>query len=177
MALRQLYIAQSLDGYIADEEGGVGWLEERGQGGEFGYTEFFDRVGAVALGAATYEQIVSWGIEWPYAGKPTWVFTHRELAVPKGADVRFTDRPPREVVPEIERETGGNIWLVGGGSLARQWIDERVLDELILFVVPVLLGRGVRLFGETVETDLDLTKAKAYENGFVEVRYRLPRAA
>jgi dihydrofolate reductase len=176
MGLRQLYIAMSLDGYIADEEGGVRWLEERGQGGDFGYSAFFEQVGAFAMGAATYEQIVGWGIEWPYADRPTWVFTHRDLAVPEGMDIRFTDRPSSDVVAEIERETDGNIWLAGGASLAKQWVDERVLDELILFVVPLLLGGGVRLFGDTVQTDLELTEAKAYPNGFVELRYRLPRA-
>ena len=175
MALRQLYIAQSLDGYIADEAGGVEWLESRGQGGDFGYDAFLRQVGAIAMGAATYEQIVGWDIDWPYPGKPTWVSTHRELAKPEGADVRFTDRPAADVVAEIERETDGNIWLVGGADLARQWVDERVLDELILFVVPLLLGGGVRLFGDTRETDLELTEVRSYPNGFVELRYRLPR--
>lgn len=174
---RQLYIAQSLDGFIADSEGGVGWLESRGAGGDFGYEEFIAGVGAVAMGAATYEQLLAWDIGWPYTGKPSWIFTHRELPVPEGEDIRFTDRPAAEVVAEIEQEVEGNVWLVGGGSLARQWVDEGVLDELILFVVPLLLGEGVRLFGGTQETDLELTGSRAYENGFVELRYRLPRTA
>jgi dihydrofolate reductase len=175
VARTQLYIAQSLDGYIADEAGGVEWLESRGAGGDFGYHDFLEAIGAIAMGAATYEQLVGWDIDWPYPEQPTWVFTHRELPVPEGSDVRFTDRPPAEVVSEIERETDGNIWLVGGGALARQWIDERVLDELILFVVPLLLGRGVRLFGDTRETELELTEVRSYPSGFVELRYRLPR--
>ena len=66
MARTQLYIAQSLDGYIADAEGGVRWLEERGQGGDFGYTKFLDQVGAIAMGAATYDQLLSWDVDWPY---------------------------------------------------------------------------------------------------------------
>jgi dihydrofolate reductase len=169
----QLYIAQSLDGFIADEEGGVGWLEERGKGGDYGYSDFLDQVGAIVLGAATYEQILGW--TWPYGEIPTWVFTHRGLDVPEGATVHLTARPLKEVLPEIKQASDGNIWLVGGGDLARQWVDERLLDELILFVVPLLLGGGVRLFGDTVETDLELVGVKAYEEtGFVELRYRLP---
>ena len=74
MALRQLYIAQSLDGYIADADGGVGWLEAAGGGEDYGYDAFFRGVGALAMGAATYEQLLSWGV-WPYADVPTWVFT------------------------------------------------------------------------------------------------------
>ncbi len=174
MALRQLYIAQSLDGYIADEEGGVRWLEEAGGGEDYGYSEFYSRVGAVALGAATYEQILAWGV--PGYDVPTWVFTHRELAVPPDADVRFTDRAPSEVVAEMDEAAGEkNVWLVGGAALAAQWIDERLLDELILFVVPLLLGGGIRLFGDTVRTEVELLEAKAYRTGFVELRYRFPR--
>jgi dihydrofolate reductase len=169
----QLYIAQSLDGFIADEEGGVGWLEVRGKGGDFGYSEFLEQVGAIVLGAATYEQVLGW--RWPYGEIPTWVFTHRGLDVPEDANVHLTARPLKEVLPEIKQASDGNIWLVGGGDLARQWVDERLLDELILFVVPLLLGGGVRLFGDTVVTDLELVGVKAYEGtGFVELRYRFP---
>ena len=175
MALRQLYIAQSLDGYVADDEGGVRWLEEAGGGEDYGYSEFYSRVGAVALGAATYEQLLSWGAG--YGDIPTWVFTHRELAVPPGADVRFTDRAPSEVVAEMDEAAGEkNVWLVGGAALAAQWIDERLLDELILFVVPLLLGGGVRLFERTRRTKLELVATKPYATGLVELRYRLERA-
>ena len=119
MARTQLYIAQSLDGYIADAEGGVRWLEERGQGGDFGYSDFLEQVGAIAMGAATYEQILSWGIDWPYAGKPTWVFTHRELRTVPNADLRFTSAPIAEVHRELlEAADGKNVWIVGGGDVA-----------------------------------------------------------
>ncbi|MDQ4082014.1 MAG: dihydrofolate reductase family protein [Actinomycetota bacterium] len=174
MALRQLYIAQSLDGYIADEEGGVGWLEAAGGGEDYGYDAFFRGVGALAMGASTYEQVVGWGV-WPYADVPTWVFTHRELSAPPDADVRFTDRRPSEVVGEMDEVAAGNVWLVGGADLVRQWVDERVLDELSLFIVPLLLGGGVRLFGDTVRTEVELVEAKTYGTGFVELRYRFRR--
>jgi dihydrofolate reductase len=176
VALRQLYIAQSLDGYIADEEGGVRWLEEAGGGEDYGYSEFYSRVGAVALGAATYEQILAWGV--PGYDVPTWVFTHRDLAVPPDtdADIRFTDRAPSEVVAAMDEAAGEkNVWLVGGAALAAQWIDERLLDELILFVVPLLLGGGIRLFERTKRTKVDLVDTKPYKTGLVELRYRLER--
>ncbi len=176
MPERQLFIAQSLDGYIADDEGGVGWLEQAGGGEDYGYSEFYSRVGAVALGAATYEQLLSWGT-WPYGDVPAWVFTHRQLAVPPDADVRFTDRPPGEVVAEMDEAAGErNVWLVGGAGVVAQWIDERLLDELILFVVPLLLGGGVRLFERTKRTNVELVETKLYPSGFVELRYRLERA-
>ncbi len=179
MALRQLYIAQSLDGYIADEEGGVRWLEEAGEGGDFGYDEFFRGVGAVVMGSATYEQLLSWDIPWPYPDMPNWVFTRRRLEAPEGADIRFVQGSPREKVDEIDASAGGkNVWLVGGADLVRQWIDERILDELILFVAPLLLGRGTPLFEGTVPTAAVLTAVTAHPpTGFAELRYRFPRDA
>lgn len=174
---RQLYIAQSLDGFVADEEGGVRWLEEAGKGGDFGYDEFFRGVGAVVMGSATYEQLRSWDIAWPYPDLPNWVFTRRQLERPEGADVRFVQGSPAEHVEEIDASAGErNVWLVGGADLVRQFVDERLLDELILFIAPLLLGRGIPLFEGTVPTAAVLTEVKAYPpTGFAELRYRFPR--
>jgi dihydrofolate reductase len=175
----QLYIAQSLDGYIADSEGGVEWLEafqsEAGDGEEHGYADFLAGVRAVAMGSVTYMQLLSWDIEWPYPGLPAWIFTHRELPVAKGADIRFASGPVEQVVAEMERATEGNIWLVGGGALVKQFIDARLLDELILFVVPVLLGAGIPLFQGTAPARATLTGTKQHPSGLVELRYTLPR--
>ncbi len=176
---RQLYIAQSLDGFVADEQGGVRWLEEAGEGGDFGYDEFLRGVGAVAMGSATYEQLLSWGIPWPYPDIPNWVFTRRELETPQAADVRLVEGSPRDHIAEIDASAGErHVWLVGGPDLVRQWIDERLLDELILFVAPLLLGRGIPLFQGTVPTAAVLTDVKAYPpTGFAELRYRFAREA
>lgn len=172
---RQLYIAQSLDGYIADTEGSIRWLEDAGAGGDYGYDAFFRAVGAVAMGAKTYEQLRGWDIPWPYPGVPSWVFTRRVLSAPDGGDIRFVDAPPVDAIGDIDASAGGrNVWLVGGGHLAGQWIADRLLDELILFVAPLLLGGGIRLFGDTVATGVELTEAKTYPTGFAELRYRFP---
>ncbi len=172
----QLYIAQSLDGFVADEEGSVRWLEEAGKGGDFGYDEFFRGIGAVVMGSTTFEQLRSWDISWPYPEMPNWVFTSRELQAPEGADVRFVSGSPREHVAAMDESAGEkNVWLVGGADLVRQWIDERLLDELILFVAPLLLGRGIPLFEGTVPTPAVLSEVKAYPpTGFAELRYRFP---
>ena len=174
----QLYVAQSLDGFVADEDGGVRWLEEAGEGGDFGYDEFFRGVGAVVMGSATYEQLLSWDIAWPYPAMPNWIFTRRELGKPEGADVRFVQGSPSAHIEAIEASAGEkHVWLVGGGDLVRQFVDERLLDELILFVAPLLLGRGVPLFEGTVPTAAVLTEVKAYPGtGFAELRYRFDRA-
>ena len=177
MARVQLYIAQSLDGFIAERDGSVAWIEAfLVEGEDYGYGRFFERVEAVVMGATTYEQELARG-HWGYGERPVWVCTHRRLEVPAGADVRFAAGPVAAVVEKIEREIAGNVWLVGGGALARQFVDAGALDELILFVAPVLLGMGIPLFGGTVPASATPTGTKAYPTGLVELRYTLIRAA
>lgn len=175
MGLVQCYIAASLDGFIADSDGGVDWLEPfQGGDDDYGYEEFFDALGAIVVGASTYEQIPELG-GWPYGDVPAWVFTHRDLPQFHGANATFTSGDVAAVTRQIRREVDGNVWLVGGADLVRQFVDAHVLDELILFVVPVLLGAGIPLFGKTARTDLELVEANARGMGLAELRYRLPR--
>jgi dihydrofolate reductase len=172
----QLYIAQSLDGFIADAEGGVAWLESFNvEGEDHGYAAFLSDVAAVVMGATTYSQVMSWDIAWPYQGLPTWVLTHRELPVPHGADIRFAQGDVGRLVAHMEGETSGNIWLVGGADLVRQFVAARLLDELRLFVAPVLLGGGIPLFQGVEPTDAKLVGTREFGTGLVELRYELER--
>ncbi len=167
-----LYIAASLDGFIADAKGGVAWLERFNvEGEDHGFGRFMSEVDAVVMGATTYQQDVARG-EWPYGTRSTWVFTHRELPTPEGATVRFVSGPVADVVASI-RESEREIFLVGGARLVAQFLSAQAIDELILFVVPVLLGAGVRLFSDTGPAAADLIHAKSYSTGLVELRYRL----
>jgi dihydrofolate reductase len=172
VGLVQCYIAASLDGFIADEDGGVDWLEPfQGAAEESGYEDFFSEVGAIVLGASTYEQIPELG-GWPYGEVPGWVFTHRSLPVWHGADVTFVRDEPGPVVERIRRSVDGNVWVVGGADLVRQFLAASLLDELILFVVPVLLGRGLPLFSGTAAMRMGLESAAARGGGLAELRYR-----
>jgi dihydrofolate reductase len=176
VAYVQLYIAQSLDGYVAEVDGGMTWIERfLGDGEDYGYSGFVARLEALVMGASTYQQELERGT-WPHGGLPTWVTTHRALARPTGADIRFAQGAIGEIVASIEQEIHGNVWLVGGGSLARQFVDAQLLDELILFVAPVLLGAGIPLFGGTVPTEATLRDVKPYPSGLVELRYGFARA-
>jgi dihydrofolate reductase len=169
----QLYIAASLDGFIADEDGGVAWVERfLVDGVDYGYNEFLTGVGAAVMGATTYEQELERG-GLPYGERPTWVFTHRDLAMPPEGVVHLTSAPVAEVVAEIERSVDGNVFLVGGGKLIGQFLAAGSLDELILFVVPVWLGRGVPLFDDVVAGEAELLGTRSFATGLVEIRYRL----
>jgi dihydrofolate reductase len=184
MTKTQYYTATSLDGYIADESHSLDWLfeVERGENPGAEYEELFAGVGAMAMGASTYEWILghedlvgspekwqSW-----YGATPTWVFTHRELPAIPGAAISFVQGDVASVHVEMKAKAGGkNIWLVGGGDLAGQFADQGLLDEIIVGVAPVTLGGGAPLLPRRLTaSQLELVDAKQ-SGQFVYLTYRL----
>ncbi len=166
------YIAQSLDGRIADAAGGVGWLEAFDAAeGDHGYAAFMAEVGPVAMGAATFELAAGFD-PWPYAGRPTWVFAHAERPAPAGADVRFVAGAVGRALGEIEAAGGGDLYLVGGGDLIAQFLAAGRLDEAIVFTAPVVLGGGPPLLPPGVAASAELEAARGWPSGLVEARYR-----
>ena len=182
----QYYAAQSLDGYIADPDDGLGWLMgyEGSYDGEEateahpmadggGYERFYEGVGSLVSGSATYEFILDHG-EWPYPGKPYWALSSRNLPVPEGADVRVVSTDDVEGLHAELVEAAGekNVWIVGGGGLASDFADAGLLDEVLVTVVPVVLGDGKPLFErELPGGPLRLTGTTVFANGMVELRY------
>jgi dihydrofolate reductase len=181
-SLTQYYTATTLDGFIADEEHSLEWLFTRHQDrdGPLNYADFSDEVGAIAMGRTTYEWILrhefagkdvrEW--KWPYE-VPTWVFTHRELQRVPGGDLRFVQGDVRPVHAEMALAADEkNRWIVGGGDLAGQFADAGLLDEVIVYVAPVTLGRGAPLLPRR----LDLRPLEIARNGdFVAARYAVVR--
>jgi dihydrofolate reductase len=165
MGLTQYYTASTLDGFIADPDASLDWLLTRDldQAGPLNLGQFMAGVGAMAMGSTTYEWIldheaggkepVDWS--WPY-DIPCWVFTHRQLPVVRGANVGFTSDDVATVHREMaEVADGRNIWVVGGGDLAGQFADERLLDEIIVWFAPVTMGAGAPLLPRRIELRLD----------------------
>jgi len=181
----QYYVAQTLDGYIAETDGNLDWLlsydgdagDDVSQATEGEYDRFFAQVGVVAMGSATYEWILAEVEGWPYVGTPCWVFTSRELAAPEGADVRFAGGPVAPVHADMRAEADErNVWVVGGGNLASQFAAEGLLDELIVTVVPVVLGDGLPTFAHRLaDGPLRLSGARPFKNGMTELRYEFVR--
>ena len=169
-----LYIATSVDGYIATEDGGVSWLEEyqdetETDDGDGGYEEFFDSVDCLVMGSTTYEQVLGFG-EWPYEQKPTFVITRRDLPLANSAVELFDgnlDSLARELIQQHEY-----IWLVGGAQLAQAFLRIEHVNTLHLSLIPVLLGSGIPLF---VNIDgphgLKLIESTALSSGIVELQY------
>lgn len=165
MSLTQYYTATALDGFIADPEHSLEWLftRQRDDAGPLTYDEFISGVGALAMGATTYEWILEHGMagrrpsewKWPY-DVPGWVFTHRELTVVPQAPVVFTSGDVALVHAEMVAAAGArNVWIVGGGDLAGQFADAGLLDEVIVWIAPVTLGAGAPLLPRHVELRLE----------------------
>ena len=163
----KLFIATSLDGFIADRDGGVDWLFADG---DYGYAAFFDSIGTLIMGRRTYEQVLGFG-EWPYGEKPTYVFTR---GTPGGdhLHVEFFSGDARSLVEELRERTSGDIWLVGGAALVSTFRELHLIDEYILSVHPVLLGDGIPLFERPQPREnLRLREEIAFQSGLVQLRY------
>lgn len=181
----QYYTATTLDGFIATLDDSLEWLFALGDLEESSYPEFIKEVGALAMGSTTYEWILrnseavvaEVGSAWPYA-EPTWVFTTRALPTIAGADIRFVQGDVRPVHEAMRAAAGEkNIWLVGGGELAGQFHDAGLLDELIVQVGSVTLGRGKPLLPRAIlPPALQLTAVHQLGPGMVELRYAVQRA-
>jgi dihydrofolate reductase len=189
VAKTQYYCAASLDGYIAESDDTLDWLLKyegsfEGEDAEPGpmsggsYDRFYEGVGALVSGSTTYEFVLDHG-GWPYRGKPTWVLTTRDLPVPEGddVDVRFADAKVADLHEEMIAAAGErNLWVIGGGNVASQFADEGLLDELLITVVPVVLGEGKPLFDRRLPGGpIQLTGTTTFDTGMVELRYEIRR--
>lgn len=169
------FTASSLDGFIATTEHSLDWLLRQDVDGDgpMGYQRFETTIGALALGASTYE----WVMEheqgrWGYT-QPAWVFTHRDLPVPDGVDVTLTRGPVHEVHAAMSAAAGEkDLWVVGGGELAGQFADAGLLDEVWVQFAPVTLGGGAPLLPRAL--DLELLEV-VRNRDFLCGRYRVLR--
>jgi dihydrofolate reductase len=165
------YVASSLDGFIAASDGGLDWLAPfEASGQEYGYPAFYASIDAILAGSRTYEQSLTFG-EWPYPGKPVWVFSNRHIPVSR-EDVTVTGLQPREVVDELTSRGVSRAWLVGGGALAGSFLAAGLITEFIVSIIPVILGSGVGLFGRSGSfARLHLVGTTSYPDGVLQVRY------
>lgn len=140
-----LYIAMSLDGYIADETGGVDWLLGDGSDpdADVGYTDFYETIGTLVMGRTTYDQVLGFGT-YPYKDKETYIITSR-LGEPEQG-VHFHRGSPEGLLSDLRRQEGGGIWVVGGAHLARSLVRKDLIDRYEIALIPTLLGGGLRLF-------------------------------
>ncbi|MBD1862871.1 MULTISPECIES: dihydrofolate reductase family protein [Trichocoleus] len=168
----QLFIATSLDGYIARTSGDVDWLFTDQ---DYGYTEFFEQVDTVLMGRKTYEQVLGFG-EYPYHGKKGYVFSKTQQQQ-QDENVEFVSADWVNFLNQLRHAQGQNIWLVGGSELIRFCLQHGFVDELILSIHPIILGDGIPLIAHdpTLETLLKLQHTKNYETGLLQVTYAIQK--
>ncbi|MCS0501449.1 dihydrofolate reductase family protein [Ancylobacter mangrovi] len=171
----QGYMAASLDGYIADRDGGIGWLAPFDEV-DAGYAGFIAGIDTVVMGRTTYDQVLLMGREsgagWFYEGKRALILTSRPLGDAPAGVSAWTDDVPRLIAHLRARE--GNSWIVGGAALQAAFIEAGALDRLDLFIIPVLLGDGVPLFpkSDRPPRSLALESSAALGKGMVHLAYR-----
>lgn len=164
-----VFIASSIDGYIATRDGSLAWLEEAARRDEdYGYESFLDSVDALAMGRGTYDHIAHLD-PLPFGGRPVFVFTHHR---PRPRDgVIFWQESPRKALDHWNSTGLGRVYVDGGGLIS-QFLSEGLIDDLVLTKVPVLLGNGIPLFHPVpMGAELRLESVKSWPSGLVNLTY------
>jgi len=166
-----LYIAMSIDGYIAtknDELDFLSLVEEEGE--DYGYAAFTKTVDTVIMGRKTYEKVLSFGIAFPHAGKECYVIT-KSLREDDGS-VHFYRGNLPWLISDLKSKQGKNIFIDGGAETVHALLNDKLIDEMIISIIPVLLGNGIKLFkDERPEQKLKLVSSKAFNRGLVQLHY------
>ena len=164
----KLFIASSLDGFIAREDGSIDWLFT----GDYGYAEFYKSIDTVLMGRKTYELTLKLNEE--HKGRKVYVFTKQKNLKKLGDTKLVSD--PINFTKKLINIKGKDIWLVGGSEIITIFLNNSLIDEIILYVHPIVLGKGIPLFKNIKkEVRLKLVKHKSYDDGLVQIYYRVLR--
>ena len=148
-----VFIATSIDGYIADKDGGIDWLHsiQNPEGSDMGFVDHFARIDALVMGRNTLDMVFSLDIEWPYA-KPVFVLSNTLTSIPKGYEdkVFLVKGALKDIVKDI-KDRGYETLYIDGGITIQNFLKEDLIDEMVITTIPVLLGGGSPLFGELME--------------------------
>lgn len=173
-----VYIAASVDGFIAREDGDISWLENPAYATEnfngLSYQDYIQEVDVMVMGRNSFEKVLSFGF-WPYDGLPVVVLTHGEMDIPPELEgkVRVENTAPQALVEMLALE-GYTHAYVDGGKTIQGFLRAGLMDEMTVTQIPVLLGSGILLFGEIgEEVALEMIGAESSDNGFVQVRYQV----
>jgi len=168
-----VFIAISVDGYIARPDGSLDWLDSVQRPGEdHGFRRFMDSVDTLVLGRRTYETALGFGA-WPYAGKRCVVLTHAPPPARHGEE--FFSGAPLSLVERLAAQGARRVY-VDGGAVIRAFLEAGMIDDLTLSIIPVLLGDGIPLFGRSpIEQRLLSIGSRRYESGLVQLEYRRER--
>lgn len=163
-----LFIATSIDGFIAGEDGSTDWLYTDG---DFGYREFYNSIDTTIMGYNTYYFIKQFP-EFPYPDKKNYVFSRRERASDENP-IEFIYGNITEFIKKLKKEEGKNIWLVGGSQINSLLHNANLIDQMIISVHPIALGKGIKLFRDKSlkRQHFKLINHQVYDRGLVQLTY------
>ena len=169
-------LATSADGYIARLDGNLDWLTKRpAPKGFYGMPQFMRSVDAKLLGRKTFDLSVELGARFT-ADDPHYVFSRQPPPAPVPAGVKFVSQPIAVFAKRLRKQAGKNIWMMGGGELIASFLDEDLIDEFIITVVPVFIGEGIPLIAPKLRNlPLKLLSAKPFPDGVVQIHYEIGR--
>jgi dihydrofolate reductase len=167
----KLYLAISLDGYIARENGDIDWLEQFENSREdYGYKEFYKTIDVTIMGNKTYNQVLGFG-EFPYKDKKNYVLTRRN-DLEEAEFVKFINHDIIVFIKNLKTQNGNDIWLIGGAEVTELLHNNDLIDEYIIFIMPILIGRGIPLFTQNAKpSKFKLKFNKSYESGVIQLVY------
>ncbi|MEB2787345.1 dihydrofolate reductase family protein [Algoriphagus persicinus] len=170
-----LYIAASLDGYIAKPGDNLDFLQLVEMPREdYGYSQFNKQIDTIILGKRTYDWVMEQVGEFPHQGKETYVLT-RQKRDPIGT-VTFFSGDLAELISTLKSKSGKRIFVDGGAQTVHRFLKDGLLDEIIISFIPILLGEGIRLFKEGFpEQNLTLIESKNYPSGLIQVHYQIKK--
>ncbi|WP_299115107.1 dihydrofolate reductase family protein [uncultured Winogradskyella sp.] len=170
----KVFIATSLDGYIADKNGGIAWLDDIPEINtiDTGYETFTSQIDAMLMGRTTFETVLSFGIEWPYK-KPVFVLSRTLTKVPQNlkGKVFLVNGTLKEVLQTIHNKGLYRLYIDGGKTI-QSFLKQDLIDEIIITIIPTLLGGGLSLFGELSEKlQFECVSSKVYLDKIVQNRF------
>ena len=170
-----VFIASSLDGYIADKDGGLDWLKSipNPDNLDMGWVNFIDRIDALVMGRKTFEKVCSFDCEWPYS-KPVFVLSNSLKSIPEGYAEKAEpiNGSLSEVIEKIHQRGHKHLY-IDGGITVQSFLKEDLIDELIITIIPILLGGGTPLFGElSDQMEFEHVKTEVFLNAIVQNHYR-----
>ena len=175
-----VFIAMSLDGYIARPNGDIDWLDAANamvpDSEDFGYDALMQTVDMLVMGRNSYEKVLSFD-SWPYGDTPVTVLSRNPITFSENLSktVQHSSEEPSDLCQRMSREGINHIYIDGGNTIQR-FLAAGLVDELTITIIPVILGDGIPLFGP-IASDLSLrcVGAKTYESGFVQLKYTVPK--
>ena len=170
-----LYIASSLNGYIAKPDGSVDWLEQipNPDNNDYGYNALKESIDRTIQGNSSYKQILEWGIKFPYKNTTNYVITNNKNLTDDG-NVKFISENHIEFIRNLKLQNGKDIWLIGGGQVNTFLLNANLIDEIHQFIMPIALDNGIRIFESlSDEKSFKIVSTETYSSGVIRVTYTL----